>query len=293
MSENFSRTSSTDNRSKDLASTDSKTQETSLKEGAYLASGILILVMGIVGALMYSEGETLRVESEIPAAADQLVQAFPTPAMAFQSTSPTPSSNPTPLDTSTTQPNSQSEVEPQGEDFENQTVHFEFDQATLSDAAKASLEPHAHQLNTYQNLSILVRGHTDQKGSKPYNEALSLRRAKAVKEYLVSLGLSAESIQIEGLGKTKPVCTVTTDACEAQNRRAKVIFTKMELPNDNSEPLISKTITEPEQDPVDSAEGPREVKGSNPHTTIETVQLSESAEQIVPADTIASATTSQ
>ena len=88
MSDKFQRTSPTDNEPKNIASTESKTQETSSKETAFLVFGILILVMGIGGALMYSQEENLRVESEKPLAADQLVQAFPPPVMAFESTPP-------------------------------------------------------------------------------------------------------------------------------------------------------------------------------------------------------------
>lgn len=262
-------------------------QENLSKEMAWLASGLLVLVIGIGGALMYSQEEALLMESAKPVAADELLQAFPSPAMASQEPSPPLPDTQAVLPVSMDHHPSSSPKEPLIKEIEEKEVYFNFDQAVLTGEAQASLNPQA-QLKIDHTRSILIRGHTDQKGSEEYNAALSLRRANAVKKYLVSLGHTADSIQVEGLGKTQPVCTESTDACAAQNRRATVYFRKPDTLVATSEPVMNPTASETEPVLSASSGSPTKVNESDPDTLIETVQLSDSQEEIVPIDPIAS-----
>jgi len=72
-----------------------------------------------------------------------------------------------------------------------------------------------------QNPSIrfTIEGHCDERGSTEYNLALGDRRANAVKQYLVSLGVPADRLTSTSWGKEKPFCMDSTEACWQQNRR--------------------------------------------------------------------------
>lgn len=85
-------------------------------------------------------------------------------------------------------------------------IHFGFDKSTLSQEAKDALKRNIAQLGENPDIKMLVEGHTSLSGTEKYNQALSERRAQAVKDYLVEEKLfSAEKIAVVGYGKTKPV----------------------------------------------------------------------------------------
>jgi len=67
---------------------------------------------------------------------------------------------------------------------------------------------------------ILVEGHTDERGTNEYNLALGDRRANAVKDYLVSLGVSSSRIETISYGEEKPLCMGSDEECWQKNRRA-------------------------------------------------------------------------
>ncbi len=95
---------------------------------------------------------------------------------------------------------------------------FDFDKAVLKPEGKAKLDDLASQLEN-TNLEVAVAtGYTDRIGSDKYNDRLSLRRAQAVKAYLVSKGIPANKIYTEGKGKRDPVTT----GCNQKNHKALV-----------------------------------------------------------------------
>jgi len=108
--------------------------------------------------------------------------------------------------------------------FEN--VHFAFDKSNLSDYAKASLTGDAQTINklTTANpqLKVNVAGHTDWIGTAAYNQALSERRANAVKSYLGMKGVDASRIDTFAYGESKPIAPNTTAEGRALNRRAEI-----------------------------------------------------------------------
>ena len=80
-------------------------------------------------------------------------------------------------------------------------------------------------LKRWTTTKIMVEGHADSRGTNEYNLALGERRADAVRDYLVSLGLPNDRMTIVSKGEEQPFCTEETEACWQQNRRGHFIFT--------------------------------------------------------------------
>jgi OOP family OmpA-OmpF porin len=93
---------------------------------------------------------------------------------------------------------------------------FDFDKAVLKPAGKSKLDDLASKIQGLNLEVVVATGYTDRIGSDKYNDRLSLRRAQAVKAYLVSKGIEANRIYTEGKGKRNPVTT----GCNQKNRKA-------------------------------------------------------------------------
>lgn len=107
-------------------------------------------------------------------------------------------------------------------------VNFGFDSSDLTSAAKANLDKLAQVLKNNMDTNINIYGHTDSKGTDAYNLSLSERRAAAVKNYLVSQGVSASRMFTMGVGEKEPVASNDTDAGRAENRRVEFAITANE-----------------------------------------------------------------
>jgi peptidoglycan-associated lipoprotein len=99
------------------------------------------------------------------------------------------------------------------------TVHFGYNEYNVEDADKTLLGRQASWLQKYPSVRVTIEGHADERGTREYNLALGARRANAVKEYLVSQGVSAGRVETVSYGKERPICTDSSDSCYAQNRR--------------------------------------------------------------------------
>ncbi len=104
-------------------------------------------------------------------------------------------------------------------------VYFDFDQYVIRDDAVSTLQENAQLLSaTYQNSSVLIEGHCDERGTTDYNLVLGERRAQAVKDYLVNLGVSSSRIKIVSYGKERPSCIGSEESCYQENRRGQVVL---------------------------------------------------------------------
>jgi len=99
---------------------------------------------------------------------------------------------------------------------------FDFDKAVLKPEGKAKLNDLVSKLKDINLEVIIAVGHTDSIGSDAYNQKLSVRRATAVKDYLVSKGVESNRVYTEGKGEKQPVATNKTAAGRAQNRRVEI-----------------------------------------------------------------------
>jgi len=99
-------------------------------------------------------------------------------------------------------------------------VYFGYDRYDLTPEALQQLQLQAQWLNQYPNTSITVEGHADERGTREYNLALGDRRANAVRDYLVSLGVSSSRVQTISFGKERPEVTGSDAQSWAQNRRS-------------------------------------------------------------------------
>jgi OmpA-OmpF porin, OOP family len=99
---------------------------------------------------------------------------------------------------------------------------FDFDKAVLKSEGKAKLDDIASKLKGIDLEVIIAVGHTDSVGSDDYNQKLSIRRAEAVKAYLVSKGIADDRVYTEGKGESQPVADNKSADGRAKNRRVEV-----------------------------------------------------------------------
>jgi peptidoglycan-associated lipoprotein len=98
-------------------------------------------------------------------------------------------------------------------------AYFDLDKADIRADARAALSKTADFLKNNPQIKVTIEGHCDERGSTEYNLSLGDRRASAVKQYLVSLGISADRISTVSYGKEKPFCMESNESCWQQNRR--------------------------------------------------------------------------
>lgn len=111
-----------------------------------------------------------------------------------------------------------------GKKFED--VRFPYNKASLTDKAKASLDSDAREIGVMvkknPSTKVDLAGHTDSRGSDSYNQALSERRSKTVRDYLVRKGVDGDRINTQSLGESQPVASNDTDEGRDQNRRVEI-----------------------------------------------------------------------
>lgn len=102
-------------------------------------------------------------------------------------------------------------------------VNFDFDQSYIRQEDFAKLDQDVATLKQWGDVKVEVAGHTDSIGTDEYNMGLSLRRADAVRSYLVDKGIAADRLTVKGYGESQPIADNATDAGRFQNRRVELI----------------------------------------------------------------------
>jgi len=112
------------------------------------------------------------------------------------------------------------------DDLEEQVgarAYFDFDQYSLTGAARAILDKQAAWLQANPSVNVTIEGHADERGTRDYNLALGDRRANAVKDYLVALGVNPARMKTISYGKERPRALGSNEAAWAQNRRTETV----------------------------------------------------------------------
>lgn len=110
-------------------------------------------------------------------------------------------------------------------------VFFDFDSYSLRPDARATLEKQSAWLQQNPKVTVTIEGHTDERGTREYNLALGERRANAVRDYLVALGVDPNRIKTVSYGKERPVDPRSTEAAWAKNRRAVMVVNNVVATN--------------------------------------------------------------
>ena len=101
-----------------------------------------------------------------------------------------------------------------------QMVFFDYDEATIRTDAQQALAAKVPVLQASPTVRIRIEGHADERGSVEYNLALGMRRAQAVKEYLVGFGLDPSRFETNSFGEDRPRTPGATETAWSENRRA-------------------------------------------------------------------------
>ena len=102
-------------------------------------------------------------------------------------------------------------------------VFFGYDSAELDSDAQELLQDQVAWLKQYSDVSVIIEGHCDERGTREYNLALGEKRAQSVKNYLISLGISSDRVSTISYGKERPAVVGSNDGAWAQNRRSVTI----------------------------------------------------------------------
>jgi len=102
-------------------------------------------------------------------------------------------------------------------------VHFGFDRYDLDSEARDGLGRNLEWLRQNPRAKVELEGHCDSRGTIEYNLALGAKRAKTVKDYLVTQGIAADRISTISYGKELPLCHEENETCWTRNRRVHAV----------------------------------------------------------------------
>jgi peptidoglycan-associated lipoprotein len=103
-------------------------------------------------------------------------------------------------------------------------VFFDFDKSAIKPEGQTTLQRQADWLKKYANFTVTIEGHCDERGTREYNLALGERRATAVRNALVALGIPANRMKTISYGKERPAVLGSNEAAWAQNRRGVTVL---------------------------------------------------------------------
>ena len=107
-----------------------------------------------------------------------------------------------------------------------QSIYFDFDAFTLSEAARDALAKNAVAIKKNKGMKVQIQGNCDERGSDAYNLALGEKRAKAAYDYLITLGTPANQLYVISYGKERPADPGHDEAAWSKNRRDDFVVLK-------------------------------------------------------------------
>ncbi len=105
-----------------------------------------------------------------------------------------------------------------------QRVHFDFDESAIRSDTEQVLRQKLAILNNSPQVQLRLEGHTDERGSVEYNQALGSRRAQSVLEFFTQNGISANRFQTTSYGEERPLVNESNESAWAQNRRVEFVI---------------------------------------------------------------------
>jgi len=106
----------------------------------------------------------------------------------------------------------------------SRVIYFEFDSASIRNEDRAAIQAHAQYLSQHSSASVVLEGHTDERGSREYNIALGEQRAKAVRQLLLFQGAVASQLQTVSYGEENPAAIGHDEDAWQQNRRVEITY---------------------------------------------------------------------
>lgn len=173
---------------------------------------VWLLVLGVIG---FAAGCKKKKTETIPE---------PQPSVPAVEAEPAPEPVEVPPDTwSQERPTVEEVTEPTVAELNAQgvlhTVYFDFDKSDLSDETRRTIRSNAEWMNEHPQYKVVIEGHCDERGTIEYNLALGERRAKAIRDYLTDLGVSASRLRVVSYGEERPADPRSNEAAWAKNRR--------------------------------------------------------------------------
>ena len=102
-------------------------------------------------------------------------------------------------------------------------VFFAYDSFSITEEGRHALSTNAEWIKSNPNTQLKIEGHCDERGTSAYNLVLGEKRAKAVRNYLVELGVAPNHLSVVSYGKERPFCSEHTESCYSQNRRGHLV----------------------------------------------------------------------
>jgi peptidoglycan-associated lipoprotein len=102
-------------------------------------------------------------------------------------------------------------------------VYFAYDSFSISEEGRQALARDVDWMRANSSAQLKIEGHCDERGTSAYNLVLGEKRAKAVRNYLVELGVGANRLGVVSYGKERPFCNEHAESCYSQNRRGHVV----------------------------------------------------------------------
>lgn len=103
-------------------------------------------------------------------------------------------------------------------------IYFDLDSSRVSDEDRETIAAHARFLAAHPDISIVLEGHADERGTREYNLALGERRAKAVQQLMVLQGVDPKQIQVISFGEERPVALDHNESAWRLNRRVEILY---------------------------------------------------------------------